>query len=554
MSTKVYKFWCEPSDETSRETLRDQFGLMRNYRFGLARLENLRREEGMVHAAQDPEFSESYLAEQSLFDVDKEDRDDDWSAELEKCRTRRKSAYDAIKNEDWLKELRAKDFADQREYQRLINVGLGPKGQGLSFATGQFCADSHKQAVEKTAIYKRIHVDLKPSEGVFAVHYQDQGKTTYSSLTDDTRSLVKIAAMKSGLTRRSGRTGAPRLNKVTLQISKGKSLSVHVLLHRDIPKDAVITWVRVHCVTVATKKRYSLQIVATHNTTAQTNSSTKSVAVDLGFRKTETGYIVATARGSDGAEHELVIPHSVTDRGLDRKGKTAKCSDLRAIRDLRFNDLKKILVPYLPEASRWRSPGRLGRVLKDGNLPEEILTHVSQEFKKDRHLWDWEASNRTKMVRQISGRYQEFAAFLAKEYSEIRMEDLKICQAKEDWREKATLEGKDSVADQRSVLKLGYLQKAIQDRASSFGTSVGVVKAAYTSMDCSSCGTRGLASASKVLVCSSCGLEEDRDIRACKNIASSHVQKWITGPLAAVKSTKRKVPRKKVIDVACPNP
>jgi len=177
---------------------------------------------------------------------------------------------------------------------------------------------------------------------------------------------------------------------------------------------------------------------------------------------------------------------------------------------------------------------------------------LEKEMKQDRHLWDWEAHNRTKMSRQISGRYQDFAAFLAKTYGEVRIEDLKVCQAKDTWRDRQVVAydvgdatSKSSLADLRAALKLGYLQKAIKDRATSFGASCGEVKAAYTSMTCSACGCRNEASSDKMLTCVSCGLMEDRDIRACKNIASAAVQKWVAGPLAEVKPTKRKVPRKK---------
>lgn len=583
MATRVFKYWCEPASSEDANVLHEQFRLEREYRWLLADYENAAREDSHQDMRRDPDYAKASDQVDTLLETEVEERDEAWRDQLDTWSDERKRAYTSnIKGQDWWRGLSAERAVLLRDFMREGRKIMGPNGRGLSFGSYQDAEDHHKQAVEKTAIYRRIHVSSDHS--ALTCHLQNEDAVQWRLIVAGGCRLVQVGQELYGLAstgpqthdqstryREPSRTsGAQKMQRVTLQVRKGVRVSMHTLLHRAIPDESKISHVRVHGERIGRRTRYSLQIVATvPEPCAPERLDTQShVGVDIGWRATPTGYRVAYAVGSDGTHHELMVPYAVGDRAIERHQHKDRCSTLRATRDLNLNIIKQTIAAQRTGAPEWfrqdtqaihmfRSSSRIVRLWrrwKDRRFEGDAASFdaLLAWRKQDEHLWDWEASNRKKMRREIDGRYQEFASRLAKLYDVIKIEDLRVGTAKDAWREHVESEfengerfSKELVSDRRSALAPAHLQRCLRERGATFGASVGEVKAAYTSRTCSACGHVGPASSQQLLTCHACGLVEDRDTRAAKNISSAEVHTWLAGPLAAPKSTKRKLPRRR---------
>lgn len=564
MGTKVYKFWCEPAAREDHDVLREQLRLNAEYRRLLVIIENASHDHRDELDQTDAEVR-ALVAEQDRL-LAASIRDKDALAAMKKLLAAARKRWHAA--DDYRASM------TEHKTERLTAEGdarktVGPRGLGLGFGTYLASAESHAQASDalaKTPWKYQSTKTIRFDEGAVAVHLQS-GSRLWSGLLGGEQpgwfALDHDAPSGRQIARTPGsRREHHRHCTVTLRMTKEKSVRVRALLHREIPPDAKISWIRVHQVRVGPRHRWSLQIVAEHADSTPVTRGQGVAGVDLGFRRVDTGYRVAYAVGDDGERHECVVPFEVADRAIDRLGgQTSKCTDLRQIRDQNYDALKKLLRDHKPGAPTWyhtatllihtwRSPGRAVRLLGQWRTnrwsgDEAVFEALAAWRKQDDHLWAWEANNRAKMVRQIEGLYQRWSSDLAKRYAVIKIEDMSMASAREDFRLKSRsvheadgTKSTHTIADQRAMLALAKLQKALKERGASFGASVGEVDKAGTSQRCTTCSVTTKADAAQILTCPVCGATEDRDVRAAVNIASAPVLRWLAGPLAEDKQVK----------------
>jgi ribosomal protein S27E len=283
---------------------------------------------------------------------------------------------------------------------------------------------------------------------------------------------------------------------------------------------------------------------------------TRTIAIDIGWRRRENGMRVAYWRDDRGEHGEIVVPIAVEQR----KGKS---DDLRSIRDLRRNEMTGRLREWveatpgtwldeaLAHARQWIRMGhfikleqrwRNERVLGDVRIYDDLTAFL----KKDRHLYAWQAHNLVKMERQIRGRFAAIAHDMCSQYGVVALEAMNLTQLKE-------AEDEGGRINARSIQRLapGELRVAIKQAASKYGTVVHELEAAYTTLDCAECGHRREPEdrAALVLTCEKCGHAEDQDLTAGRNLlrASGTLRDQDGKPLdpkAARTSAKKLAPRR----------
>jgi len=592
-TTKVLKFWCEPADDDSKELLMQQISLGYTYARSLDDAENTRRRSFRDHLMDVTPFKEAENELTALYEsTSKENRDDAFRTKVELLRSAKKDVYISSKTTEPFVSKIKEDQDRYRAEVRRIRADLGPRGHGLSFGSYQHEEDAHLQSKSTRAPYLPLIRKRLPKEGTFAVHLQSEYKAPIQNVLDGSCRWVSIGSEMYSISRKvkygsrtrdDSKSRGRRLRQVSLRVSgKGgdtKLIKVHALIHR-MPVTGTVVWARIHTQRTGRKLRYSLQISVDNPVfpaDVKNIRTAKSgvIGIDLGWRETDEGFLIATASEQNGNQlPPLIIPKEVALRGITHQRIDSRCETLQSTRDQKFNDIINRIRHVRDSAAdwfrehtqhchKWRSPGKVVGLFSKWrnnrwNGDDEIFDATSAFIKKDGHLWDWEAHNRTRMSRQIRGTYQRWADILASNYAEIRIENLDIKQAAEDFRKKAESEhqkdnnkSKSPLIDTRAKLQLAHVGHSLVRSCNRNECNLGRVDKRYTSRKCHLCGTKGKKTSDKLVFCKNkeCALYNcavDRDIRAALNIASSEVLEWVAGPLAAPKEPKeRKNPRRR---------
>jgi len=197
-------------------------------------------------------------------------------------------------------------------------------------------------------------------------------------------------------------------------------------LHRPLPHDARITWVRVQRRRIGVRHRWECLItVEAESLRAPTRLPSVTAAVDFGWRRVGDHLRIARAMTEDGDVLDLLLPMEIVhaQRFPD---------ELRAIRDKHFDLVRVRLSKWLTEHAHptwlakslatlphWKSTHALTRVAYrwldrrfDGD--EEMFGVVDAWRRKERHLYHWEARQRSKAI----GERREFYRVHAKQWAE----------------------------------------------------------------------------------------------------------------------------------------
>jgi len=345
-----------------------------------------------------------------------------------------------------------------------------------------------------------------------------------------------------------------------------------VLLHRQIPEDAVVKWAWILIRREGTRRRYELQLVMESDTFVdRTKAPQKQCAVDLGWRVRPTGVRVATMVGSDGACEELVMPEEIR-AGL------AKAAAVHGYAEKHFNVARAHLADYLKreraaeepwvaEATEhlhaWKAPTKLSRfvsrwsreVIEPDRLyglwrtwraerlaapkqdlfdlkeaifewgareglhseREQLALYLELWRFKDRHLVDMEASCRRQAKFRRRDLYRHWAKKLASTYQEILVEnfDLRVFA-----RNVSAEEGESSQDFTHRIQREaapGKLREFLVSRAGK--ARVRPVEASYTTRECHLCGHMNNDwehPEARVQTCGGCAAEWDQDENACR--------------------------------------
>ena len=255
--------------------------------------------------------------------------------------------------------------------------------------------------------------------------------------------------------------------------------TVRFVLHRPIPADARVKWVRLTRKRHGTDEKWNVQFVLSRAAGWEPQDTSEAVGaagVDMGFRRMEDGSLrVAYAVGEDGAVEELRIPP-------EQLGRWRKAEELRSTRDQNFDRARDELVgwlegrsvpEWLPEKaahlSQWRSTARLASLAImwrsnrfDGD--EEAYSALEAWRKQDKHLFDWEGASRAGYARWRKDHFRRFAARLRWRYETLVVDDTNWTQILERPDPEDDTEG--GWMNRRAQLRLaspGFLREALED-------------------------------------------------------------------------------------------
>lgn len=494
---KVYKYWCEPATSADTAALCNFIRLAADYRRELARIENRARD---LLRRQPDDATRALIYEQQ-------------------------------------------GIASRAARARAVDGGL-------HWGSYQNADEAHSDSCRSTKIYDNVRTFVPRDVGCAAVHLQP------ARTLGEAEDWIRIGGIvrKGSELNKSGQVRPARHRAVTLRIGTTPEkaplrVNLFVRLHREMPDGAVVSWARVHRRRLGSKFRWELHFTfADVRATPAPQNRAKAVGVDIGWRKLEGCTRIAYWWGSDGREGQVTISDFVL-------GGDAKSDSLRAIRDEAKNVFRKKLctwVAAIPDRSTWIVEEctfahawlktwrfvRMAHRWRDERIAgdEQIFEEMAAWLKQDRHLWDWEAAGREKRQRRVGEIIRVLAVNLARQYDRVGIESPMVaalvkkvarCEACAKLPKRC-----DACYQAERLRKLasGRVPHAAPARTrmeiKTFGAKYGALvlemDPAYTTMDCAACGWRRddvTDWASLQVGCSGCGVVEDQDRTAAKNLA-----------------------------------
>lgn len=300
-------------------------------------------------------------------------------------------------------------------------------------------------------------------------------------------------------------------------------------LHRPLPEGAVVKRAYVHVRRLAWQERWTCEFtVDVPEAAARVRHGSGAVGVDIGWRDMGDGLRVAVWRDEGGDGGELRVPRSVLER-------VEHSESIRSIRDRRLEKRKRWLcawrrrlgagwlAEHTEHAHAWRSWARMVS-LRDRwrrEAPEHepvLLRSLDRACHHDRHLWVWEARERSRALGHRRELYRVCAARLAERYGTIVLEDFDLRRfARSAPTERDQARPDEAPRLQRVRAACSELRQAIETAARSRGTAVVRVDPAHTT---DTCHVHGAALASDagedVTVRYSCGCVADQDEHAAR--------------------------------------
>ena len=230
-------------------------------------------------------------------------------------------------------------------------------------------------------------------------------------------------------------------------------LPFRVKMHREVPADARVKWVKLVARRVGTHYTWSLQLVLSRDKQWERKHTGKgTVAVTMGWAARSDGIRVATWVGTDGQQGDLIIPNEQINRGR-------KCREIESIRARNFEGIKerldKMLVKapeWIQEATsgmlRWHSQQRLASIVirwrgERWNGDEHAFALAEAWRKQDKHNLEYAANQRQGILDWRKSHYREFASNLAKQFNTAVTPDIswsQLSRVKKIYQEDGTYE------------------------------------------------------------------------------------------------------------------
>jgi len=303
--------------------------------------------------------------------------------------------------------------------------------------------------------------------------------------------------------------------------------------YRPLPDNAPIKWVQMIARKVGSRTQWQL-LLTVDDEPVPTRAHGPTLAVNFGWRNLlDGGLRVAFAVGSDGHREEVRVPAKYIE-GI------ARVDSLRAIRDKRFEALKKDLEEWISDGapewlreatewmSMWRSQKKLAFLISEWSRKRfdgdaKIFAALEQWLKKDKHLRFWECDEREKLIFGRKDFYRCVAARWAKTYARIVVAGMDLRDFAELPDPLDGAKGKDSVQRRSRFLAApSVFFDAIKNACSTRGAAFEEVDGKYKTQTCNSCGIvfAFVARQSLEHQCE-CGAKWDQDENHCKNLLAS---------------------------------
>jgi hypothetical protein len=444
------------------------------------------------------------------------------------------------------------------------------KESGLYWGTYICVEAALGQACGSTPLYDKDGKAKDPKwrqwrhEGTIAVQLQ-KGMTTEQLFScTDTRARLEVIPDRNPNRKRKVIWG-----RLWLRIgSEGASpvwAIFPVKLHRDLPADASIRWIKVHLKKVGPRDVWTVDF--TLRTEPAVTCGNGAVAIDLGWRKMGDEIRVAAWVDNDGERGELRLD-AHTLAGLQ------KHNELRSVRDQNRNEMLAKLMPLLqtqalPEwfrnrtvrkgaglpsqkqalayLAQWQSFARLASLARfwaenrwEGD-EESFLTLEAWRY-QDFHLWQWEANQRRGSLNHRRDIYRNVAARLADRYSVIVVEDFDISKIAE--KNAPEDDARQETGSTRQLVAPHTFITAIKSAASARGAAVVEVDCRNSTRECPQCGFTeawdAAASVQRVPPCPKCGSKHDQDYGAAEVLLGRYKTLEKDAPAKSVEKTESK--------------
>jgi hypothetical protein len=309
-------------------------------------------------------------------------------------------------------------------------------------------------------------------------------------------------------------------------------LTLACILHRPLPPDGLIRSASILCDRVGLHRRFKLVLVVEEPITRPaTPNRNGTIGIDLGWRRLPTGLRVAFWHDDNGNSGEIILSNYWLN------GMT-QVDNLRSIRDTKFNEARTTLMQFLARnrdiIPPWleeqtpnlaRNPRHLTAVVWhwlhnrfDGDT--DIFSQMNDWRRRENHLHAYEDNLRDRLLRQRREQYRIFAAWIAKNYSIVRLENINLSDI-------ARVKGghgaglPQPVRRYRQWAGCSILRSTIQNAIIREGVKYELVEPAYTTQRCHVCGALQEFDAANILTptCPECGSTYDQDMRAAINIS-----------------------------------
>jgi len=384
----------------------------------------------------------------------------------------------------------------------------------------------------------KLGVDLRfhrwTGRGKVFVRYQN-GLPVQDVFGSDTR--LQIAPVPQEAWDSSSRSARRKLSKTVarLRVTSDSNrrpvwIELPMVMHRPLPPGGKIRSAAVVRERVGRRFRYKLVVIATiPERDIKAKPPAGAIAIDIGWRAVEGGLRVAYWADDGGNHGTLVLEQAILDR-------FATLRNLDSIRDKNFEEAKTALKEWLSgravpgwlgeetaSLAAWRSQGRLtglvyrwreNRFEGDGDIVQTLESWLI----KENHLYDWEANLRDKVRRRRREEYRKFAAWVARNYGRVIMEDFDLRRVVRKPLPEDGTGGSQPRDWHRTIAAVSELRLAVESACRREGVAVTRAEAPYTTQRCHACGhTEKWDAAAQIFhTCPSCGAVYDQDYNAAR--------------------------------------
>lgn len=371
-------------------------------------------------------------------------------------------------------------------------------------------------------------------------HRYSGGGVSLTKLESDRAERFRLKFPPSAVYRNNDRESRrSRVTNALFGIEK-EQISLSLVLHREIPADAIVKNVRLCGWKQSPVVNWLCHVAITVEvpTEAEFSPTGRQVGIDVGWRKLDEERM-RVAVAYDGRRHtDLILPlkfdkNGIGEVSLERKRGCQQLKDQMVLE--RCKKELGSLGLFVPTQAR---NGYLIRLLRDPSIPPVALA-VLERWKRDN---DTLQRKILLLENCMAGRrehlYREFAAKLAQKYDLIRVEDLDMKEISElESNKEAKLVGEYALWNSRERRKYAACSTLIAAIKNAAGNRFEKMEAAYTTKICSRCGGDFRTGHDKLEgSCLRCGRVIDQDWNAAENI-------YATSLLPVQQRGLRQIPR-----------
>jgi hypothetical protein len=368
--------------------------------------------------------------------------------------------------------------------------------RGLYCGSYLMVEESFNAAVKKTSCLSLVRFKSWKTGGLMGVQIQRK--------TADNR-MFRIARTDDPRTgRRAGRRHSIQF-RVGTDENREIIWSDPIMFEMHRPFIGRPTWAKAYMRYRNGREEWNVIITCADVLPRQDRATDGIVAVDIGWRiMSDDSIRIAYAHGSDEVDTKVTLNARWRER-------TERADRIRAVRDLRFNELKAADNRF----ALVKTPYGVSRFAYKNDITD---TDVIEWIKRERHLEQYESGCRRKSVAARKEVVRVWLSKLVKKYKTVVIKNSSHKEMKD--RKKAIKNGLPQQARRNGHLCApGEIIEEVQ-RAFGREENVAIVDAQYTTATCHVCGNELSTGAELMVFCERCKAHYDRDIVSTQNMMS----------------------------------